>query len=170
MIYGNKFLPEEYLVEYTGANKEYRAIIKELNKNYIKFYFKDYPKAFFRKDKDECLKLIKGMEDVCKKCRKLADAITPDQDDTAISEIMSGVKMLLTYISYGLLGKGAEFPRIVVDVQRIIGLIAELKTIKPHDNPGDRNKKYNTFRNAFLDTIKSYEYYLDKQKDKVNEW
>lgn len=171
MIYGNKFLPEEYLIEYTGANKEYVELLKDLK---VKFKAENrtFKKCYKDHDKQGCLKSLDRIKELCEESKKADSKITPDATDKwislglgflqaaiidiALSPILSAFKasaIFSTALRFGIGFTGAKlsFPDI----------------LNPLTMVKDDNKKWNIFRNIWAFNLNEYLKWIKNMKSKI---
>ena len=159
-------IDNNYILEYTGANSQYRLLTHQLNKQSMKFYFTQYLKAWVTRNKEAALEALDEFEKFCAECRKIEKDIKPDKADTVVSQAVMALNTILAFSAY----EQSDDPRWVKTANEASYALSASKYVLARDNTKDVNKAYNVFRNSFFETIEYYESYIKFKRMKVNKW
>lgn len=169
MIYGNTFLPEEYLVEYTGANKQYLKLFKELKED-VNIEKMKYKKAINKKDKEAALASLKEIERLCDESKKIDFKIQPDEQDAILAGAVVLIKAFIAGAAITVLA--APLTTIATNLISIGTGVYEGMKISPRvDNPltitKDKTKRLNVFRNLWANFFKKYKDWIAQERNKL---
>lgn len=175
MIYGNVFLSEEYIVEYTGANKEYIQLLKDLKRNF-NTEKKKYSECFRKHDKQGCLDCLDKMDKLVAETAYIdINKIAPDKDDTILSLLAGVIQSTIVGAVPGIAAGAATFAAIGKIFTAAFAALGIVYKVMPDDtNPVSRvddfSNRWNLFRNQWAKYFKQYTIYLIKQRKIVESW